>query len=66
MAWEKVKENRGSGGVDGQTLKALAAQLSSQLDRLHRELKEDLYEPLPIRQHLIPKRKRVPSAGSIA
>jgi len=58
MAWEKVKENRGSGGVDGQTLEAFVAQLSSQLDRLHRELKEDLYEPLPVRQHPIPKRDK--------
>lgn len=58
MAWEKVKENRGSGGVDGQTLEAFAAQSSSQLDRLRRELKEDLYEPLPVRQHPIPKRDK--------
>ena len=40
MAWEKVKENRGSGGVDGQSLEAFEAQLNQQLDRLHRELAE--------------------------
>ena len=45
MAWEKVKENRGSGGVDGQTLEAFEAQLVQRLDRLHRELKEDAYRP---------------------
>src|SRR5246127_2850979 len=56
MAWEKVKANRGSGGVDGQTLEAFEAQLDQQLDRLHRELKEDTYQPLPVRQHPIPKR----------
>src|SRR2546426_12685691 len=56
MAWEKVKENRGSGGVDGQNLEAFEAQLNQQLDRLHRELKEDAYRPLPVRQHPIPKR----------
>src|SRR5881296_3054541 len=27
MAWEKVKANRGSGGVDGQNLEAFEAQL---------------------------------------
>ena len=39
MAWEKVKANRGSGGVDGQSLEAFEAQLNQQLDRLERELK---------------------------
>ena len=58
MAWEKVKENRGSGGVDGQSLAAFEAQLNQQLERLHRELKEDAYRPLPVRQHPIPKRDK--------
>jgi len=51
MAWEKVKANRGSGGVDGQNLEAFKTQLNQQLDRLQRELKEDTYQPLPVRQH---------------
>src|SRR5256886_5004945 len=55
MAWEKVKANRGSGGVDGQTLETFEAQLEQQLERLHRELREDSYQPLPVRQHRIPK-----------
>src|SRR5579864_9759622 len=55
MAWEKVKANRGSGGVDGQTLETFEAQLEQQLDRLQRELKEETYQPLPVRQHRIPK-----------
>jgi len=38
MAWEKVKANRGSGGVDGQNLEAFEAQLNQQLKRLQREL----------------------------
>src|SRR5215469_16051879 len=58
MAWEKVKENRGSGGVDGQTLEAFEMQLEQQLDRLQRELKEETYRPLPVRQHPIPKRDK--------
>ena len=41
MAWEQVQANRGSGGVDGQSLEAFAAQLDQQLDRLHRELKDE-------------------------
>src|SRR5215210_1157394 len=55
MAWEKVKANRGSGGVDGQSLQAFAADLDQQLDRLHRELKDDTYQPQPVRQVQIPK-----------
>jgi len=53
MAWEKVKANRGSGGVDGETLETFEAQLGQQLDRLQRELKEDTYQPQPVRQHPI-------------
>src|SRR5450756_1691080 len=55
MAWEMVKANRGSGGVDGQSLDGFAAQLDQQMDRLHRELKEDVYRPQPVRQVQIPK-----------
>ena len=55
MAWEMVKANRGSGGVDGQSLDEFAGQLDQQLDRLHRELKDDVYRPQPVRQVQIPK-----------
>src|SRR5262244_2582117 len=58
MAWEKVKANRGSGGIDGQNLEAFETQLNQQLDRLYQELKEDTYQPLPVRQHPIPKRDK--------
>ena len=55
MAWEKVKANRGSGGVDGQSLEAFTAQLDPQLERLQSELKDDTYQPQPVRQVQIPK-----------
>ena len=55
MAWEKVKANRGSGGVDGQTLQAFGEQLDPQLDRLQSELTEETYKPQPVRQVPIPK-----------
>jgi len=55
MAWEKVKANRGSGGVDGQSLEAFDAQLDQQLERLQSELKDDTYQPQPVRQVQIPK-----------
>src|SRR5436853_1840443 len=47
MAWETVKANRGSGGVDGQSLDGFAAQLDQQLDRLQSELTEEVYLPQP-------------------
>lgn len=55
MAWERVRANRGSGGVDGQTLEVFAEQLDQNLDRLQRELKEGRYQPHPVRQVQIPK-----------
>jgi retron-type reverse transcriptase len=55
MAWETVKANRGSGGVDRQTLAGFTAQLDQQLDRLQSEMREDFYRPQPVRQVQIPK-----------
>lgn len=55
MAWERVKRNRGAGGIDGQSLVEFEERLDEQLVRLHSELKDDTYAPKPVRQHLIPK-----------
>src|SRR5216684_3080845 len=55
IAWECVKANRGSGGVDGQSLEEFAAQVDQQLGRMQRDLQEDTYQPQPVRQVQIPK-----------
>jgi RNA-directed DNA polymerase len=55
MAWEKVRANAGAGGVDGQSVADFALQRDEQLDRLHRELREDVYRPQPVKQVPIPK-----------
>ena len=55
VAWEKVKRNRGAGGVDGEDLAAFEASLDANLDRLHRELRDGEYVPQPVLQRLIPK-----------
>jgi RNA-directed DNA polymerase len=58
MAWDRVRANKGSGGIDGQSMAAFAAQQNQQLDRLHRELKENTYQPQPVRQVPIEKRDK--------
>jgi RNA-directed DNA polymerase len=55
MAWERVRANGGSGGVDGQSLAGFAAQVDEQLDRLQQELSDETYQPQPVRQVPIPK-----------
>jgi RNA-directed DNA polymerase len=66
LAWEKVKGNRGAGGIDRQTIEAFEAGASVHLQRLHDELVGDAYKPQPVRQQLIPKAGqpgKFPSAG---
>jgi RNA-directed DNA polymerase len=55
VAWERVKANRGGGGIDGQSLEEFEAQLEQHLNRLQQELKDDSYRPEPVRQVAIPK-----------
>lgn len=55
MAWVKVKENNGSGGVDEQTIADFETDLEENLKRLHDELRTNVYKASPVKQHLIPK-----------
>ena len=55
LAWEKVRQNQGAGGIDGQSLGEFEERLDEQLDRLHEELRTDTYRPQPVRSHRIPK-----------
>lgn len=50
-----MKQNKGAGGIDGQSLDVFEAHLEENLTRLHTELKEDTYAPLPVREQQIPK-----------
>ena len=55
LAWCRLKRNKGAGGVDGVTLAEFEEHLDVPLDRLHEELKTDTYQPMAVRQKLIPK-----------
>jgi RNA-directed DNA polymerase len=55
VAWEKVKSNRGVGGIDGEDLAEFEAELEVNLERLHQQLKEGTYVPQPVLRHWIPK-----------
>jgi len=39
LAWEKVRQNKGAGGMDGESIKAFEKQAAVNLQRLHGELK---------------------------
>lgn len=54
-AWERVKENRGAGGVDGMTIARFEQDRERYLDVLHRQLKEGRYRPRPVRRVEIDK-----------
>ena len=54
-AWERVRANRGSGGVDHETVQQFSQQAEARLGRLSERLKNGTYEPLPVRRVYIPK-----------
>ena len=57
-AWERVRRNGGSAGVDGEGFKDIEAYgVESWLGELARDLREGTYVPKPVRQVLIPKKQ---------
>jgi len=56
LAWERVRANRGASGTDRITIEEFEASLDANLERLHRELRDDTYQPQPVRRMEIPKR----------
>jgi group II intron reverse transcriptase/maturase len=55
LAWERVRRNKGAGGIDGQSIKKFEEECSTNLKRLQEELKGDTYRPQPVRRKMIPK-----------
>ncbi len=56
LAWERVRANHGAAGADGITIEAFESELESNLERLHQELRDQTYQPQPVRRLEIPKR----------
>lgn len=54
-AWERVKENRGAGGVDGVTIARFEQDRDRYLGLLHAKLKDGSYRPRPVRRVEIDK-----------
>lgn len=50
LAWEKVKKNRGSAGVDDVTIAQFEARKDHNLEVLHRKLREGTYQPKPVKR----------------
>lgn len=48
--WREVKRNRGTSGIDGQTIDTFNATLHEEIKQLKEELKSWRYEPKPVRR----------------
>jgi RNA-directed DNA polymerase len=57
VAWERVRGNRGarSAGVDGVAPRSVLSGAAGLLDGLQADLKARRFEPLPVREQMIPK-----------
>ena len=55
LAWEKVKSNRGSAGIDDVSIAAFEAHREYYLDLLHDKLRDGTYQPKPVKRVEIPK-----------
>ncbi|MGW0633835.1 hypothetical protein [Streptomyces sp. NPDC002758] len=59
VAWDRVRSNKGArtAGVDGHTALSITAPHGVEvfLDRLRSQLKDRSFQPLPVRERMIPK-----------
>lgn len=56
-AWVKVAENKGSPGIDAQTIDDFGLNLNTNILELRDTVANSTYQPLPYKQVLIPKKK---------
>lgn len=55
-AWRQVKDNKGCGGIDGETIETFAEKEEEKIKKLLETLKERRYVPKPVRREYIPKK----------
>jgi group II intron reverse transcriptase/maturase len=55
FAWKKVKQNRGSAGIDEVTISKFEERKRYYLELLHRKLRDGSYRPKPVKRVEIPK-----------
>lgn len=56
MAWDRVRRNKGVGGIDNETIETFASKENEEINELRKELKEGEYKPLPVKRVYIDKR----------
>ncbi len=56
-AFKAVKRNRGTAGIDKQSIKMFESNLDENLNALMRELKTGTYKPIPLKRVYVPKGK---------
>jgi len=54
-AWQRVRQNKGSAGIDGMTVDELVPYLRAHWPAIREQLLAGRYQPSAVRQHLIPK-----------
>ncbi len=55
MAWKRVKSNKGTGGIDKETISSFEENKEVELEKIHEELKDGKYKPFPVRRVYIEK-----------
>jgi len=55
QGWREVRKNRGTSGIDGQTIETFELRLSEEIKQLQTELVNWTYKPQPVRRVEIPK-----------
>ncbi len=55
-AWQQVKENKGSGGIDGVTIDSFKANEEENISNLLAKLKDKMYKPTSVKRVYIPKK----------